>query len=174
MGGVPAFRIRPARPADGDDVVRLVRALAAFESLPVDDDLGARLVADAFGERPPFGLVVAEVDGHVRGYALFFYTYSTFRAQPSLYLEDLYVEDGVRGRGIGTAIMRELAQLAVDRGCARFEWNVLDWNDRAQRFYRALGAEVHPEWWTCRVEGDALGKLGGATSAADSTTRRIS
>ena len=174
MGGVPAFRIRPARPADGDDVVRLVRALAAFESLPVDDDLGTRLVADAFGERPPFGLLVAEVDGRVRGYALFLYTYSTFRARPSLYLEDVFVEDDVRGRGIGTALMHELARLAVARGCARFEWSVLDWNERAQRFYRAMGAQVHREWWTCRVDGDALEKLGRVTDADGTATRRMS
>ena len=80
----------------------------------------------------------------------------------------------MRGRGIGTALMHELARLAVARGCARFEWSVLDWNERAQRFYRAMGAQVHREWWTCRVDGDALEKLGRVTDADGTATRRMS
>ncbi len=153
--------IRPARRADASTLVRLVRGLAAFESLPAPDD-GAeeRLVADGFGERPRFDVLLAEREDRVCGYALFFHTYSTFLARPSLWLEDLFVEPAWRGRGIGTAMMHALARTAVARGCGRLEWSVLDWNERAQRFYASLGADVHREWWICRVEGEALSRLG--------------
>ncbi len=155
------FTIRPARPGDGEAFIGLVRALAAFEKLsPPDDAAVRRLVADAFGPRPRFDLLVAEVQEMVRGYALFFETYSSFRALPSLYLEDLFVHPDVRGRGIGGAMMRELARTAVRRGCGRFEWTVLDWNEGAQRFYRSLGAGILREWFLCRVDGDALAALG--------------
>ena len=154
------FHIRPARPADGDAVVALVRGLAAFEKLAGPDDAAAaRFVGHAFGKQPRFGLLVADVDDHVRGYALFFETYSTFRAAPSLFLEDLFVHPDVRARGIGRALMLELARTAVARGCERFEWTVLDWNEGAQRFYRSLGADMLGEWLVCRVEGEALARL---------------
>ena len=154
------FRIRPARPADAPAVVELIRGLAEFEKLPGPDDAAAaRFAEHAFGEEPRFGLLVAEVDDRVRGYALFFETYSTFRVAPSLFLEDLYVHPDVRGRGIGRALMLELARAAVARGCERFEWTVLDWNEGAQRFYRSLGANMLGEWVVCRVEGDALTAL---------------
>ena len=155
-----AFHIRAARPADGPAFVALVRALAAFEKLPPPDDAaGVRLMADAFGARRRFDLLVAEADGRVQGYALFFETYSTFRAAPSLWLEDLFVHPDVRQNGIGRALMLELARTAVARGCERFEWTVLDWNENAQRFYRSLGAQMLGEWVVCRVEGDALAAL---------------
>ena len=135
------FRIRPALPADGPVVVELIRGLADFEKLPGPDAAAeARFLEHAFGPQARFGLLVAEVEGRVRGYALFFETYSTFRAAPSLFLEDLYVDPDVRRRGIGRAFMLELARTAVARGCERFEWTVLDWNENAQRFYRSLGA----------------------------------
>jgi len=155
-----AFAIRPAQRADGPALVRLVRALADFESLPPPDDEAARrLIGDAFGPRPRFDVLVAEIAGEVRAYALFFETYSTFLAAPSLWLEDLFVDPVVRGRGIGTALMREVARVAVARGCRRLEWNVLDWNERAQAFYRALGARMLGEWQGCRLEGDALARV---------------
>ena len=100
----------------------------------------------------------------VIGYALYFFTYSTFLAQPSLYLEDLFVHPGARGRGIGERFMRALAAEAVRRGCGRFDWTVLDWNVRAQKFYRSLGAEVMPGWWTCRLTGEALTQLASSTT----------
>ena len=157
------FRIRPARPADGPAFVALVRAFADFEKLsPPDDAAGARLLADAFGERRRFDLLVAEVDGRVQGYALFFEAYSTFRAAPTLWLEDLFVHPAVRGRGIGRAMMQEVARTAVARGCERFEWSVLDWNEGAQRFYRSIGARMLGEWLVCRLEGTALAALAGA------------
>src|SRR5437867_11918692 len=151
-----AFTIRSARRADGRALVSLVRGLAEFERLPPpDDEAAARLVEHAFGPRPRFDVLVA-VDGHVRAYGLFFDTYSTFLAAPSLWLEDLFVDPAVRGRGVGTALMREIAGIAVARGCHRFEWTVLDWNERAQAFYRALGARMLREWQVCRLEDEAL------------------
>ncbi len=158
-----AFTIRPAQRADGPALVRLVRALADFEKLPPPDDEAARrLIEHAFGARPRFDVLVADVDGQVRAYALFFESYSTFRAAPSLWLEDLFVESAVRGRGIGASFMRELARVAVARGCHRFEWTVLDWNERARRFYQSLGARLLGEWQVCRVEGEDLGLLASA------------
>ena len=119
-----------------------------------------RLIDDGFGPRRRFDLLVAETGTRVVGYALFFETYSTFRAAPSLFLEDLFVHPDARRHGIGRAMMRELARVAVGRGCERFEWTVLDWNEGAQKFYVELGARILREWYTCRVEGDALARLG--------------
>jgi GNAT superfamily N-acetyltransferase len=155
------FVIRKARPDDGPAYVALVRALAEFEKLPGPDDAAAaRLVEHAFAARPRYELLVTEVAGTVEGYAAFFETYSTFRALPSLYLEDLFVHPRARRRGLGTALVRALARLAVERGCGRFEWTVLDWNTGAQAFYRGLGATILTEWRLCRVDGEALAALG--------------
>jgi GNAT superfamily N-acetyltransferase len=152
--------LRRAVPADGAAFVALVRALAAFEKLaPPDEAAAERLLRDAFGPRPRFELTLAELAGQIVAYAAFFETYSTFLAQPSLYLEDLFVREDARGRGIGSMLLSHLGQLAVERGCGRFEWSVLDWNERARRFYRALGAEISERWQLCRVEGDALAAL---------------
>lgn len=160
---VPRFEIRPAQRADGPALVRLVRGLADFENLPPPDDAAARrLVQDAFGPRPRFDVLVAAVAGEVRGYALFLETYSTFRAAPSLWLEDLFVDADVRGQGVGLALMRAVARVAVERGCHRFEWTVLDWNERARLFYQSLGARLLGEWQVCRVEGDELTVLASA------------
>lgn len=154
--------IRTARRTDAPALVGLVRGLADFERLPPpDDEAAARLVEHAFGPRPRFDVLVAEVDGAVRGYGLFFETYSTFLAAPSLWLEDLFVDPAVRGRGVGTALMREIARIAVARGCRRFEWTVLDWNARAQAFYRMLGASMLGEWQVCRLEDEPLARLAG-------------
>ena len=159
-----SFHIRPARPPDGPSIVRLVRGLAEFEKLSGPDEAAAaRLVEDAFGARRRFDVLVAEVDDRVQAYALFFEGYSTFRAAPTLWLEDLFVDPAFRGRGIGGALMHAVAEVAVARGCARFEWSVLDWNEGAQRFYESLGATLLGEWLVCRVEGSALVKLGTPT-----------
>ena len=150
--------IRAAEARDLPSVVELVRALADFEKLPGPDDAAARRLADDFAAAR-FSLFVAEAGGRVVGYALYFFTYSTFLAKPSLYLEDVFVHPSARGRGIGERFMRALAKEAVARGCGRFDWCVLDWNVDAQKFYRRLGAEVMPSWWTCRVTGDGLTAL---------------
>lgn len=150
-------------------MIALIRALAEFEKLPGPDEAAAARFRTAFSATPPcFELLVAEQSGaRVVGYALYFMTYSTFLARPSLYLEDLFVHPDARKGGTGTALLRRLAALALERGCGRFEWTVLDWNLRAQSFYRGLGATLLPEWRVCRIEGDdALTQLaaGGATA----------
>jgi GNAT superfamily N-acetyltransferase len=147
--------IRAAETRDLPSVIGLVRALAEFEKLPGPDDDAARRLADDFAAKR-YSLLVAEASGAIVGYALYFFTYSTFLAQPSLYLEDLFVHPDARGRGVGERFMRALAKEAVAHGCGRFEWTVLDWNVDAQKFYRRLGAEVMSTWWTCRVTGDGL------------------
>ena len=108
--------------------------------------------------------VAEDAGARIVGYAIYFFTYSTFLARPSLYLEDLFVHPDARGRGVGERFMRALADEAERRGCGRFEWTVLDWNVNAQSFYKRLGAEVLPGWWTCRITADG----GGITSLAAS------
>jgi GNAT superfamily N-acetyltransferase len=147
-----SVKVRPARPEDGATFVSLVQALADFEKLPgPTPEAAARLVADAFGERPKFELFMAEIDGDVVAYAATFTTYSTFLARPTLFLEDLFVHPRGRRRGVATEVMRYLRAEAERRGYGRFEWNVLDWNVDAQRFYEGLGAEVLREWRLCRI-----------------------
>lgn len=161
--------LRPATPADGSAFVALVCALAAFEGLePPDAAAAERLLGDAFGPRPRYELTLVELGGQVVAYAAFFETYSTFRALPSLYLEDLFVREDARGRGIGSLLLSHLGRLALERGCGRFEWSVLDWNEPARRFYRTLGAQIMQRWQLCRVEGDALAALAGRGSAPPS------
>jgi len=160
--------IRAAAARDLPSVVGLVRALADFEKLTGPDEAAARRLAEDFAAAR-YSLCVAEAGGRVIGYALYFFTYSTFLAQPSLYLEDLFVHPDARGRGIGERFMRTLAAEAVRRGCGRFEWTVLDWNVDAQKFYRRLGAEVMSSWWTCRVTGEALTKLATTTTTTTTT-----
>lgn len=147
------MEIRRAAPADGPAYLELVRALAAYEKLdPPDDAACERLLADAFGERPRYALWVAELDGRVVAYAVTFETYSTFRALPSLYLEDLFVHPDARRRGIATAMLSVLRAHAEARGCGRFEWTVLDWNTDAQKLYTSIGAQILDNWRLCRVD----------------------
>lgn len=149
--------IRPATPADVPAILQLIRALSDYEKL--SDQVvvtEAQLREHLFGPRPYAEVLLAEEAGRVVGYALFFHTYSTFLGRPSLYLEDLFVLPEHRGRGHGKGLLARLAQLAVERGCGRFEWMVLDWNTPAIQFYESLGAVVAPEWKLCRMTGDAL------------------
>jgi GNAT superfamily N-acetyltransferase len=149
--------IRAATAADGPAYIELVRGFAAFEKLePPDDEAAARLLEHAFGARPRYELRVVEQRHALVAYAVFFETYSTFRALPSLFLEDLYVRHDARGQGIGASLLSHVARLAVERGCGRLEWSVLEWNEGARRFYRAQGAKILGEWQLCRVDGDAL------------------
>ena len=152
--------IRPATPADVPLVLRLIEGLAEYERLR-DQCVAteAALHASLFGPRPDAEVVIAELDGEAAGFALFFHNYSTFLARRGLYLEDLFVWPQLRGRGVGRALLVHLARLAVERGCGRFEWAVLDWNAPAIGFYRALGAEPMDEWTTMRVSGAALATL---------------
>ena len=114
----------------------------------------------AFGSRPAVEVLVAEELGKIDGFALFFHTFSTFLGRRGLWLEDLYVRPERRGSGIGTALLKALAALAVERGCGRFEWAVLDWNTPAIGFYERMGATVLPDWRIARVTGEALDRLG--------------
>jgi GNAT superfamily N-acetyltransferase len=149
--------LRAATATDTPAIVGLIRELAVFERLEhlvvvTPESLATHL----FGPRPAAEAVVAEFDGELVAFALFFTNFSTFLGQPGLYLEDLYVQPAHRGAGLGKALLRHLGALAVQRGCGRFEWSVLDWNADAIRFYEAMGATVLPDWRICRVTGQAL------------------
>ena len=174
------FQLRAAEPRDVPALVGLIGELADFEQLSHLLRLTPETLAPhLFGERPVVEAVVAEVrgaaaDGEVNGavsgavdvathsghrvvaFALYFTNFSTFLAQPGLYLEDLYVQPACRGAGIGKALLSHLGALAVVRGYGRFEWSVLDWNENAIRFYEKMGATVMPEWRICRVTGASL------------------
>jgi GNAT superfamily N-acetyltransferase len=154
--------IRPAAPADTPAIARLIRSLAEYERLShaVTLDEG-HLRQHLFGPRPFAEVLLAEDAGAVIGFALFFHNYSTFVGRPGIYLEDLFVEPEQRGKGHGKALLRALARLAVERGCGRLEWAVLNWNEPAIRFYRSLGAVPMNEWTGYRLAGEALDAVAG-------------
>ena len=155
-----AFTIRPATPGDVDEILALIRELAEYERAPEEvTATTADLLRDGFGPVPRFHVLLAAVGEKVAGFAFYFFAYSTWRARPTLYLEDLFVRPSYRGRGFGVALMRRLAREALNTGCARFQWQVLDWNEPAIRFYESLGAKILREWWTVRVEGEAIAAL---------------
>ncbi|HEX5660511.1 MAG TPA: GNAT family N-acetyltransferase [Polyangiales bacterium] len=155
------FQLRAADKRDCEAIVGLIGELADFEHLRHQVAVEPRdLERHLFGERPVIECVVAERGQHVIGFALFFVNFSTFLGKPGLYLEDLYVRESERGRGVGKALLVHLAQLAVARDYGRFEWSVLDWNANAIAFYEKMGALVMPDWRICRVTGDALAELG--------------
>lgn len=149
--------IRAATPADVPTVFQLILALAEYEKLTHEvTGSPAELEQALFGDRIYAEAVLAEYDEQAVGFALFFYNFSTFLTKPGLYLEDLFVLPEFRRRGIGQALLRYLAQRAIDQGCGRFEWSVLDWNEPAIAFYQRMGADVLPDWRTCRVTGHSL------------------
>jgi GNAT superfamily N-acetyltransferase len=154
-------RIRPAESADVPVIADLIRQLAKFEKLEdqvvMTEDL---LMRGLFGPRPFAEAVLAEEEATPIGFALFFHTFSTFLARPGLYLEDLFVLADHRGRGVGRALLAHLARLAVERGCGRLEWAVLNWNHEAIRFYERLGSRPNSEWTVYRLTGEALAALG--------------
>ena len=160
--------IRPATAEDTPTICRLIRGLAEYERLAhaVALDEG-RLRAHLFGPRPFAEVLLAEEAGAVVGYALFFYSYSTFLGQPGVFLEDLFVEPAHRGKGHGKALLRAVARLAVERDCARLEWSVLDWNEPAVRFYEALGAVPADDWVIYRLTGEALRRVAGVEAPRD-------
>jgi GNAT superfamily N-acetyltransferase len=155
------IRIRPGAASDVRLIAGLIRGLAKFEKLEDGVTMTEeRLATNLFGARPYAETLIAEEDGSPVGFALFFHTFSTFLAQPGIYLEDLFVVPEGRGRGIGRALLKELARLAVERGCGRLEWAVLNWNSDAIRFYERLGARPNSEWTVYRLTGEALSSLG--------------
>ena len=155
--------IRPARPEDVATIADFIRELAEYERLSdevtlYEEDLKEHL----FGQRRYAEVLIAEENGAAVGFALFMHNYSTFLARPGIYLEDLFVRPAHRGKGYGKALLQELAQIAVERGCGRFEWAVLDWNAPAIEFYKSLGARPMHDWTVFRLAGDALLRLGGS------------
>jgi GNAT superfamily N-acetyltransferase len=164
---VSAATIRAATPHDVPAIFALMYELAEFEKLTHVFVATREAVHEAlFGARPAAEALVAEQDGEVVGYALFFQNFSTFLAKRGLYLEDLYIRPSMRGGGLGTLMLKTLAELAVERQCGRFEWSVLDWNQNAIDFYQKMGATVLPDWRIVRVTGDALDALAKSASAA--------
>jgi len=158
-----ALEITPARAADIPLILALINELAVYEKLQHEVVASAATLHQAlFGARPSAEAVLARVDGEVAGFALYFHNFSTFLGRHGLYLEDLFVRPAFRGRAIGKSLLAYLARVAVERGCGRFEWAVLDWNAPAREFYESLGAEARPEWVNYRVCGDALERLAGS------------
>lgn len=165
----PRYTLRAATPADLPAITGLIRELADFEHLThLVQTTPEKLHPHLFGERPVAEALVAECEGAVVAFALFFTNFSTFLAQPGLYLEDLYVQPAHRGAGIGRAVLERLGALAVERGCGRFEWCVLDWNENAIRFYEKMGASLLPDWRLCRLAGDALARFSAASAPSAS------
>ena len=157
-------QVRPASPADVPVLLELVHELAACEKEPDAVEATEQMLADAlFGPAPVASCSVAVgPDGDVAGFALWYVTFSTWKGRPGLWLEDLFVRPTARGTGLGTALLQELARTCLERGYARFEWWVLDWNAPAIAFYRSLGAVPQADWTTFRVDGQALEALAGS------------
>jgi len=158
-----SITLRAAVAADIPQILAFIQGLAEYELFShACVATEETLLETLFGSRPYAEVIIADFQGRPAGFALFFHNYSTFRARPGIYLEDLYVLPELRGRGIGKALLQELASLAVERGCARLEWSVLDWNAPSIAFYKSLGAEPQEEWTIYRVTGDALDRLAKA------------
>jgi GNAT superfamily N-acetyltransferase len=154
------WRIRRAKRSDSSQFLKLVVALANFERLsPPTPSAGRRMCADIF-DRRRLNLLVAESERKLIGYVLYFFTYSSFLARPTLYIEDLFVLGQERGRGVGQGLFLRCAEEAVKKGCGRMEWSVLNWNSRAIRFYERMGARRLKEWSVFRLDGQRLKALG--------------
>jgi len=152
--------IRAAAPEDVGQILKFIRALAVYEREP--DAVTATeegLLEHGFGPAPYYWCLIAEADGQPAGFAFYFFDYSTWLGKPGLYLEDLFVDPAFRGLGIGKALLQRLAAIALEKGCARLKWEVLDWNTPAIEFYGAMGAEFLDEWRNVRVSGEALRRL---------------
>jgi GNAT superfamily N-acetyltransferase len=161
--------IRPAVPADVSTIHALVRELARYEKLEHQvTGTTADLHEHLFGERRYVEALVASDGPVTAGFALYFHNYSTFLARPGIYLEDLFVLPEHRRRGHGRALLRELAKIALARGCGRVDWSVLDWNQPALDFYRSIGAPAMPDWRICRLTGDALSRFAQSDLRAES------
>ncbi|MCA1661626.1 MAG: GNAT family N-acetyltransferase [Novosphingobium sp.] len=162
-----SIAIRQATRADMPLIASLIRALAEYEGLShavrMED---GKLERHLFGERRHAEVLIGECHGAPRGFALFFHNFSTFEGRPGLWLEDLFVMPEWRRSGLGRALLSEVARIAVERGCGRLEWSVLDWNMMAINFYRSLGARALTDWTTMRLDADALARLGAETAVS--------
>jgi GNAT superfamily N-acetyltransferase len=159
------LRIRQAQPPDAPLIVQFIRELAEYERAPEEAVAAPEdILRDGFSEQPKFRVIIAEWNGEPAGFALYFYNYSTWQGRAGLYLEDLFVRPAYRRRGIGKALLVHLAKVAVEQGCGRYQWQVLDWNTPSIRFYESLGARVMKEWLTMRVTGQALERLASQTT----------
>lgn len=157
---VPMLRIRPATEADVDLILQFIRDLAEYEREPqaavaTADDI----IRDGFRGTPKFWVLIAEWNGATAGFAFYFFNYSTWIGKPGLFLEDLFVKPEFRGKGIGKALLAELARIAVAENCYGVKWEVLDWNQPAIDFYKKLGAKIRKEWLTVALKGQAMEKL---------------
>ena len=159
--------IRRATAEDAGQILKFIRALAAFERAP--DAVEATeegLIRDGFGPNPFFQCLIADYDGQPAGFALYFFNYSTWVGRPGVYVEDLFVLPEFRRKGIGRALLKRVAAIAVENGCQRLQWEVLDWNTPAIDFYQAMGAEFLDTWRNVRVTGEALKRLAGVEEPA--------
>lgn len=158
---IDGFTLRAAAPEDSALLLSLIRELAVYEKMEQEvvaneEDIKSSL----FSENAKAEALIAEFDGQPVGFAIFFHNFSTFIARRGLYLEDLFINPDMRGRGFGKAILKALARIALERGCGRMEWAVLDWNESAIKFYESLDAEAMDEWTVFRLTGDAMKRLG--------------
>ena len=157
-----SITIRPANRRDVPQILNFIRALAAYERAPkAVMATEADLERDGFGPNPFYFCLIAEYGDKPAGFALYFFNYSTWLGRPGIYLEDLFVEPELRGLGIGKALLERVAAIAVEKGCLRLQWEVLDWNTLAIEFYKAMGAEFLDEWRTVRMTGEPLKRLAG-------------
>jgi GNAT superfamily N-acetyltransferase len=158
--GLQSTTLRFGEPEDAELILDLIRELAAYEKLSHEVSANPNLLRSSlFGERRVAEVVLVEVAEQAAGFALFFYSFSTFLGRPGIYLEDLFIKPAYRGRGLGLAVMTFLARTARERGCGRLEWSVLDWNSPAIGFYRRLGAQAMEEWTDYRLTGPDLDAL---------------
>ena len=162
-----SINIRAATQADVGQILSFIRGLAKYEREP--DAVSATeegLLRDGFGPNPFYYCLIAEQEGRPAGFAFYFFDYSTWLGRSGIYLEDIFVHPEFRGLGIGKALLKQVAVIAQEKGCARLKWAVLDWNTPAIDFYRAMGAEFMDEWRTVRVSGEALAHLAGNSRKA--------
>ena len=170
MKAVADFKIRSARVEDVPVILELIRDLATYERAPDEVTTTEEQLVDVlFGERPAAEVLVAFEGESPVGFAVYFYSFSTWLGRPGLYLEDLFVKPEKRGKGYGRALLVELAKIAHDRGCGRMEWAVLNWNEPAINFYRALGAKPMDEWTVFRLTRNEIAKLANAADTAATT-----
>jgi len=164
--------IREAAAADVPQILKFIKGLALYERAPNEVTATEEgLLRDGFGPHPFYYCLIGEQEGVPPGFALVFFNYSTLKGRRGVYLEDIYVEPEFRGLGIGKALLKSVAAFAVERGCERMQWEVLDWNTPAIDFYRAMGAEFLDEWRNVRLSGEALMRLADGSVPADEAER---